>query len=134
MFKRMKYLYLLLVFILPACSIVGMDSANGKREYDKCKSIDQCLTYIERTISKNWKAPKHSTKHQSAVIRFILNPDGTLQQAVLSESSGNLDYDKSGFDALTKSAPFKEIARFNIDAYNENFKKLRFVFSRYNEK
>lgn len=70
------------------------------------KEMDRYHAMIVQAIEDNWKVPVFSGKVQDPRVEMSLNPDGSVQNVEIIESSGNAALDDSLVRAIQAASPF----------------------------
>lgn len=73
---------------------------------------------IQEHVRANWSQPPAYGEERSASYRVLLNPDGTIKSARLTQGSGSEAYDQSLERAIYKSEPFP-IPQGRYEAFKE---------------
>jgi TonB family protein len=63
--------------------------------------------YVQKRIRKLWKPDPNDRRRVHA--QFIVNPDGSIRDARVFESSGDPEYDAAALRTLTDASPFKPL-------------------------
>ena len=63
--------------------------------------------YVQRRIRKLWKSDASGGRWVHA--QFIVNPDGSIRDARVFESSGDPEYDAAALRTLAEASPFKPL-------------------------
>ena len=76
----------------------------------QAKATGTYMSTIQRKIKRSWFPPRDDIRNgekRSVVVRFDVHKDGSISNLRLHKSSGQVDFDKSGLDAVLKSCPFE---------------------------
>ena len=96
----MKNLALLFALFAAACTATP---TNGLTAGDF-----KVITSIHAKVRENWMAmPYLDSTKQSATVRMLLQPDGSIADLQISKSSGNRNFDNGLLVAIRQAAPFK---------------------------
>lgn len=63
--------------------------------------------YVQKRIRKLWKPDPNDRRRVHA--QFIVNPDGSIRDAKVFESSGDPEYDAAALRTLAEAGPFKPL-------------------------
>jgi len=90
---------------------------------------DEVLITITDRIVSQWRRPIDYTGGLEVNLRLDLSRDGNVIDIRVSNSSGNFAFDQSAVRAVKKAEPFKEIAQFNLQTFEDTFKTLTIKFA-----
>lgn len=78
---------------------------------------------VQAKVKGNWKPPQSSTALKSSVL-VSLKADGGISEAVIENSSGNIQFDAQVLEAVKGAAPLPAPPR----QHYESFKQIRLWF------
>jgi len=74
------------------------------------------MSYLQRKIKQSWFPPIRAINDSVnrcvigvVIVRFDLHKDGSVSNLKLYKSSGQVDLDQSGLDAVRKACPFETL-------------------------
>lgn len=86
----------------------------------KLYTLDDYMKDMEREIKINWIPPQNSFKNKT-VVNFQIMRDGTIKNPVISEPSGDKEFDRTAMLALSNTGkvtpPPKNLLSDSIDIY-----------------
>lgn len=95
----------------------------GNNNNDNNISMDSYLNDLKTSILNNWQAPPGMNNY-STVVSIRLSKNGSLENVVITQSSGNIDVDQASIKAVKLTAPFKPLP----DRYKRDSIEIQFNF------
>lgn len=93
---------------------------SGRRDIRNCFNLESCsLNIMLRVRSKaRWICDKKSNNKEVSILANI-SRDGRIINTIISDSSGDEEFDNAALEAVILSAPFTELSNLNDDDFNE---------------
>ncbi len=86
----------------------------------KVYTLDDYMKDMEQEIKANWVPPQNSFKNKT-VVNFQILRDGTIKNPIISETSGDREFDKTAMIALANTnkvtPPPKNLIGDSMDIY-----------------
>ena len=86
----------------------------------KIYTIDDYMKDMEREIKANWAPPQNSFKNKT-VVNFQILRDGTIKNPLISETSGDKEFDRAAMLALANTnkvtPPPRNLVGDSMDIY-----------------
>jgi len=86
------------------------------------QEINRYVALIQNAVQQKWKVP-NVQEVQDPLVEMVLNPNGSVNQVKILESSGNAAFDASLIRAIEAAAPFQVPAR-EFEMFRNN--RIRF--------
>jgi len=87
------------------------------------REINRYVTMIQAAVQRHWKVPNIGRDVRDPLVEMILNPDGSVREVRILESSGNQALDASLVRAIEAAAPF-QVPRRQFELFRDN--RIRF--------
>ena len=97
----------------------------ARTEYELVQSA---TALIQQVVQENWSRPPSARNGMRAVLQIRMLPTGELLDATITQSSGDLAFDRSAENAVYRAAPFSELQSLPINVFNANFRSLSLIF------
>lgn len=124
--------FAVLAFALLTCNsaVFGQDveigsSSSHLTESEINESKNALATEIHNKVINNWLRPITAADELACTIEVKMLPSGELVNSIIVKSSGNLEFDQSALEAVSKSSPFPKIPHKDLYRY---FMQFQFVF------
>ena len=90
--------------------------------------VQSAIALIQQLVQENWSRPPSARNGMRAILQIRLLPTGELVSASITESSGDVAFDRSAENAVYRAAPFRELQTLPINLFNRNFRILSLIF------
>jgi len=87
------------------------------------QEINRYIALIQTAVQQHWKVPNIGKDVRNPLVEMILNPDGSVRNVQILESSGNVALDASLVRAIETASPF-QVPRQQFELFRNN--KIRF--------
>jgi len=87
------------------------------------QEINRYIALIQAAVQNHWKVPNLGNDVQDPLVEMVLNPDGSVREVRILESSGNVALDASLKRAIQAASPF-QVPREQFEVFRNN--KIRF--------
>ena len=104
------------------------DAAAAELATSEFEMTQSGMAIIQQAVQSVWSRPPSARNGMRAILQIRMLPTGELIDAVITESSGDLAFDRSAENAVYSSAPFRELQVLPINVFNENFRSLSLIF------
>ena len=104
------------------------DASAAELATSEFEMIQSGTAIIQQTVQSVWSRPPSARNGMRAILQIRMLPTGELIDAVITESSGDLAFDRSAENAVYSAAPFRELQALPIKLFNENFRSLSLIF------
>ena len=88
------------------------------------QEINRYIARIQSAVQRHWKVPALTRHERDPLVLMRLNPDGSVAEVRVLESSGSPALDASLKRAILAAAPFEVPPREQFEVFREN--KIRF--------
>ncbi len=88
------------------------------------QEINRYIARIQNAVQRHWKVPALTRHERDPLVLMRLNPDGSVAEVRVLESSGSPALDASLKRAILAAAPFEVPPREQFEVFREN--KIRF--------
>jgi TonB family protein len=105
---------------------------NQERDFLEVESASIQQKYASMVIlmiENAWIKPRNIPKDLSAGLRLIVNKSGRILQSELVRSSGNLRFDNSALQAISRTDSFYFYDEIPDDIYKESFRIINLKFN-----
>ena len=92
------------------------------------RKITDIAIEIKKKIESNWVQPKSAANGMVVKMSIRFNPDGSVRQSRVIETSGFEELDTSALAAVKVSEPFKEIKDLSSEDFDRYFSIINFHF------
>jgi colicin import membrane protein len=89
---------------------------------------DSYAALIKRTVEGNWSRPPSARKAMQVILSIRLIPTGDVVGVEVTQSSGNLAFDRSALNAVEKAARFPELKDMPPSVFEAYFRRFSLVF------
>jgi|TARA_B110000438_G_C15734258_1_gene615599 colicin import membrane protein len=90
--------------------------------------VQSATGLIQQIVQENWSRPPSARNGMRAILQIRMLPTGELVEATITQSSGDLAFDRSAENAVYRAAPFTELQQLPISIFNTNFRSLSLIF------
>ncbi|HAT27279.1 MAG TPA: hypothetical protein DCS89_09710 [Gammaproteobacteria bacterium] len=90
--------------------------------------VQSATALIQQLVQENWSRPPSARNGMRAILQIRMLPTGELVSASITESSGDVAFDRSAENAVYRAAPFRELQTLPINLFNRNFRILSLIF------
>ena len=90
--------------------------------------VQSATALIQQLVQENWSRPPSARNGMRAILQIRMLPTGELVSALITESSGDVAFDRSAENAAYRAAPFRELQTLPINLFNRNFRTLSLIF------
>ena len=97
-------------------NLTGTEGPNQKSQV----VVDALVT----RITQSWRRPGSSKKGLKAIVNLSLASNGQLLDVQISQSSGDVLYDRSVETAVRRAAPFEEVRILDSSTFEDKFQRL----------
>ncbi len=87
------------------------------------QEINHYIARIQAAVQSHWKVPNIGKDVRNPLVKMVLNPDGSVREVRILESSGSAALDASLIRAIEAASPF-QVPREQFDLFRNN--KIRF--------
>ena len=103
------------------------------REVESASIQQKYASMVILMIENAWIKPRNIPKDLSAGLRLIVNKSGRILQSELVRSSGNLRFDNSALQAVSRTDSFYFYDEIPDEIYKESFRIINLKFNPGNE-
>ena len=96
--------------------------------YDEL-SLEGGIKLLKESVQRNWIRPQSAKNGMFARIKIRILPNGNLRDAVVIQSSGNPDFDRSAEKAVYAAFPRPEFQKMPLDVFSSNFRSFTLYFN-----
>jgi colicin import membrane protein len=89
---------------------------------------DSYAALIKRTVEGYWSRPPSARKDMQVILSIRLIPTGEVVGVEVTQSSGNLAFDRSALNAVEKAARFPELKDMQPSVFEAYFRRFSLVF------
>ncbi len=89
---------------------------------------DSYAALIKRTVEGYWSRPPSARKDMQVILSIRLIPTGDVVGVEVTQSSGNLAFDRSALNAVEKAARFPELKGMPPSVFDAYFRRFSLVF------
>ena len=90
--------------------------------------VQSATALIQQLVQETWSRPPSARNGMRAILQIRMLPTGELVSATITESSGDVAFDRSAENAIYRAAPFRELQTLPINLFNRNFRTLSLIF------
>ena len=90
--------------------------------------VQSATALIQQLVQGTWSRPPSARNGMRAILQIRMLPTGELVSATITESSGDVAFDRSAENAVYRAAPFRELQTLPINLFNRNFRTLSLIF------
>lgn len=90
--------------------------------------VQSATALIQQLVQETWSRPPSARNGMRAILQIRMLPTGELVSASITESSGDVAFDRSAENAVYRAAPFRELQILPINLFNRNFRTLSLIF------
>ena len=98
-------------------------------EVENASIQEKYASMVILMIENAWIKPRNIPKDLSAGLRLIVNKSGRILQSELVKSSGNLRFDNSALQAVTRTDSFYFYNEIPDEIYKESFRIINLKFN-----
>ena len=88
------------------------------------QELNRYIALIQQAVQSHWKVPNAGRDVRDPLVEMTLNPDGSVADVRVMESSGSAALDASLVRAIRAAAPFR-IPRRQFEAFRHNLIRFR---------
>jgi len=88
------------------------------------QEINRYIALIQAAVQSHWKVPNIGKDVQDPLVEMVLNPDGSVREVRILESSGNAALDASLVRAIEAASPF-QVPRDQFELFRNNTIRFR---------
>mgnify|MGYP001553169079 CR=1 FL=1 len=93
-----------------------------------CHCAKSCLSLIQSKIHWYWNKPETTSQNRVKTIVMIdLNKEADIENATITQSSGDKRVDNKAVEAIYEAAPFREIHGLSLKE-KEMIKRIEIAF------
>ena len=90
--------------------------------------VQSATALIQQLVQGKWSRPPSARNGMRAILQIRMLPTGELVSVTITESSGDVAFDRSAENAAYRAAPFRELQTLPINLFNRNFRTLSLIF------
>jgi colicin import membrane protein len=107
---------------------LAQEQAMLKAQEDE-KVANSYMQLIQQRLSENWSRPPSARLGMQVLIELRLVPTGRIVGVTITESSGDLAFDRAAQQAAFKVEQFKELQGMDSAIFEKYFRKVKVFFS-----
>tara|TARA_B100000686_G_C16710123_1_gene928606 strand:+ start:666 stop:1505 length:840 start_codon:yes stop_codon:yes gene_type:complete len=104
------------------------EAASVEAARTELELVQSATALIQLAVQQVWNRPPSARNGMRAILQISMLPTGELLDARITESSGDLAFDRSAENAAYSAAPFTELQSLPINLFNRNFRTLSLIF------
>ncbi len=104
------------------------EAAAAEAARNEFELVQSATGLIQQLVQERWSRPPSARNGMRAVLQIQMLPTGDLLDVTLTQSSGDVAFDRSAENAVYAAAPFSELRELPINVFNANFRSLSLIF------
>lgn len=104
------------------------EAAAAQAARNEFELVQSATGLIQQLVQEQWSRPPSARNGMRAIIQIRMLPTGELLDATITQSSGDVAFDRSAERAVYAAAPFSELQQLPINVFNANFRSLSLIF------
>ncbi len=104
------------------------EAAAAEAARNEFELVQSATGLIQQIVQENWSRPPSARNGMRAILQIQMLPTGELLDVTITQSSGDVAFDRSAENAVYRAAPFSELQSLPINVFNANFRSLSLIF------
>ncbi len=108
---------------------VAAQAAEKERAAEEAQMVQSISSLINSRVTSAWNRPPSARNGMKTKLRINFLPNGEVLKAEVTESSGDLLFDRRTVDAVYKVGRIEELADVDSYVFERNFRQVDLIFN-----